>query len=99
MLGYDDAYDSIGCNGGVIYDNLRVISYLPFSITKVTVTGGNVELSFTDSGSGPYTVEASTNAGSGYGAVAATITGSGGNYLAKVPYSAGTPAKFYRIKR
>jgi hypothetical protein len=99
MLGYDDAYDSIGCNGGVIYDNLRVISYAPFKITQVAVTGGNVELSFSDSTSGPYTVEASTTVDGSYSPVAATITGSGGSYLAKVPYSPADPLKFFRIKR
>jgi hypothetical protein len=100
MLGYADAYDSIGCNGAVIYDNLRVIAYPPLLITHVEITSGNVEMAFTDGTAGPFVVEAATNATGSYGSVAATITSpSAGHFLAKVPYNPADPVKFFRIKR
>jgi len=99
FLGYDDAYDSIGCNGGVIYDNLRVVSIAPFKITRIEIVGGNVELAFSDGSTGPFTVEAATVVSGPYAPTPATITSpSAGNFLAKMPYSAATPVKFYRIK-
>ena len=51
MLGYDDAYDSIGTGGGglVIYDNVRVVG-LPdvgLRITNISLSGTNAVIDFT----------------------------------------------------
>jgi hypothetical protein len=100
FLGYADAYDSIGCNGGVIYDNVRVLVFPDFTITGVDIVAGNVEITFTADSAGPFTVEAATAVAGPYAPAAATITSAGaGQFLAKVPYHAGTPIRFFRIKR
>jgi len=50
MLGYDDAYDSIGSGGGgyAVFDNLRVVS-LPagIQITNIVKVGGSAQVDFT----------------------------------------------------
>jgi hypothetical protein len=57
MLGYDDAYDSIGDSLGVIYDNVRVVQLFPLTIvtqplaTVVTPVGTSTNLSVLVTGS------------------------------------------------
>lgn len=103
MLGYTDAYDSIGpAASGVIYDNIRVISLTAPTvlITQIKIVGGNVEIDFTgptsDAPSAYVLQEASVVTGA-YGDVSATITGSGGVY--KAVRAVSPTAKFFRIKR
>jgi hypothetical protein len=103
MLGYTDAYDSIGpAASGVVYDNVRVISLAAPTvlITQIKIVGSNVEIDFTGpSGDLPsaYVLQEASVVTGAYGDVSATITGSGGNYKAVRALSAG-PA-FFRIKR
>jgi hypothetical protein len=104
MLGTCDAYDSIGGpDGGVIYDNLRVVQLAASSrpvITEIRVIGNNVEITFTgeaaDAPSAFGLQEASTVNGA-YNDVPATITGSSGNF--KATRAITSQAGFYRIKR
>ena len=56
MLGYDDAYDSVGNSYGVIYDNARVVQLFPPTIvaqpaSAVTPTGGSTNFTVVVSGS------------------------------------------------
>lgn len=104
MLGYNDAYDSIGLTTSyVVIDNVRVVQ-LPASskpnITDIRINGSNVEISFTaetsDAASAFGLQEAGTVNGT-YGDVSATITGSGGSF--KAVRALGGAAQFYRIKR
>jgi hypothetical protein len=104
MLGHCDAYDSIGANdGGVIYDNVRVVQLpasTPPTITGIQIVGGNVEISFTaDASDTPaaFTLQAAGTVSGTYGDVTATITGSGGSFKA-VRAVSGTQ-QFYRLKR
>ncbi|MGC3959120.1 MAG: hypothetical protein QM813_14595 [Verrucomicrobiota bacterium] len=103
MLGYTDAYDSVGpAASGVIYDNVRVISLTAPTvvITQIKIVGGNVEIDFTgptsDAASAYVLQEASAVTGT-YGDVSATITGSGGVY--KAVRAVSPTAKYFRIKR
>lgn len=104
MLGYNDAYDSIGLTTSyVVIDNVRVVR-LPASsrpnITDIRLNGGNVEISFSAETSDALTAfglqEAGTVNGT-YEDVAASITGSGGSF--KAVRALGGSAQFYRIKR
>ncbi len=103
MLGYTDAYDSVGpAASGVIYDNLRVINLTAPTvvITGINVVGGNVVINFTGPASdlaSAYTLQEAPAATGPYGDVSATIIGSGGNYTAT--RALGGAAQFYRIKR
>src|SRR5208337_1253013 len=47
MLGYEDAFDSIGSDSAVYYSNLRVVRLGPPSISSVGTQGGNVLINFT----------------------------------------------------
>lgn len=103
MLGYTDAYDSIGpAASAVIYDNVRVISLTPPTvlITAIKIVGGNVEIDFTGPVSdlpAAYVLQEASVVTGLYGDVSATITGSGGSYKAVRALGAGS--KFFRIKR
>ena len=55
MLGYDDAWDSVGTSLGVIYDNVRVVQlFPPIIVTQphdaVTPTGGSTNMTVVASG-------------------------------------------------
>lgn len=103
MLGYTDAYDSIGpAASGVIYDNLRVISLAAptVTITAINIAGGNVVIDFTGPSSdaaSAYTLQEASTVNGSYNDVSATITGSGGSYTAT--RALGGSSQFYRIKR
>lgn len=50
MVGYNDAYDSIGSGGGgfVVFDNVRVISLgSGIQITNIAKVGNNAQIDFT----------------------------------------------------
>jgi len=56
MLGYDDAFDSIGDATGVLYDNVRVVQLFPPTIvtqptSAITPTGGSTNFTVVASGS------------------------------------------------
>ncbi|MEI6193373.1 MAG: hypothetical protein WCS42_03490 [Verrucomicrobiota bacterium] len=71
-------------------------------ITGIQVSGGNVLIDFTGSASdavGNFTVVSASSVTSDLASIAASITTSGpGVFRATVPFSASTPAAFYRIK-
>jgi hypothetical protein len=103
MLGYVDAYDSIGSAGGaVIYDNVRVISLASPVITNIVDNAGNIEITFVATSGdvpGQFVLQASSPSPSGtYADVSSTITSLGGGYFKSVK-AAGASPTFYRIRR
>lgn len=104
MLGFVDAYDSIGTDvaAAVVFDNVRVVDLTQptVTITGVKIVGGNVEIDFTgptsDAASAFVLQEAAVVNGT-YGDVGAAITGSNGNF--KAVRAVGGSQQFYRIKR
>jgi len=105
MLGHCDAYDSIGANdGGVIYDNVRVIRLPATSrpqITLLQLAHPNVEIYFTAETSdtpASFSLQAAAVVEGTYGDVSATITQeSPGNFKAVRPASGAQ--QYYRIRR
>ena len=103
MLGYVDAFDSIGPIGStVIYDNLRVVRLtepVPFRITNVQIVGSNVQIDFTsDLGSAAAfrLLGAPTVTGT-YADTSAVITAQGENSFRATIASSGQ-MQFYRIQ-
>jgi hypothetical protein len=108
MLGYDDAFDSIGSGEGmVIFDNVRVVdlggvAQGPIHISSITANGNNVQIDFT-AGNGEATsafklVSATTVTGPYVDDNTATITSLGGsNY--RVTTTATDAMRFYQIRR
>ena len=103
MLGYCDAYDSIGSNGGsVIYANARVISLDPF-ITQITNDLSNITIHFSSSSGdvvGQFTLQSASQVEGPYNDVSSTIT----SLVPAVPSFSATRAlsgaqQFYRIKK
>jgi hypothetical protein len=103
MLGYTDAYDSIGSGeAGVIYDNVRVIDLNRPIITSIQKAGTNVVIGFTwalDDPTGAFRLQKAP-------AVAGTYTDDGTATITKLSpgvYEASTPFTgtnvFFRIKR
>ncbi|OQB94411.1 MAG: hypothetical protein BWX84_00193 [Verrucomicrobia bacterium ADurb.Bin118] len=105
MLGYTDAYDSIGSPfAGVVFDNVRVVQFPATSrpaITGIVVTGGNVEITFTGETSdaaGAFGLQAAGTVTGAYGDVTATITVVSPGVFKAVRAVAGSE-QYYRIKR
>jgi hypothetical protein len=102
MLGYTDAYDSIGATGGsVIYANARVISLAQPRITKVVLNGSNAEITFAaNAGDVPtqFTLQSASPVNSTYTDGTSTITSLGGGIFKAVKSIAGNQ-QFYRIRR
>jgi len=101
MVGYDDAYDSIGLTTSyVVIDNVRVVSLSGLRITSIVNLGANVQLDFTfglNDVPSSFAVQSSSAVSSGYADTAATIVQlSPGTYRATV--AKGTAPKFYRIR-
>ena len=93
MLGYDDAFDSVGSGGGgfAVFDNLRVVR-LPdgIQITNIVKIGDNAQIDFTWFESDPasaFMLQTAANVAGPYAddANATTI------------YSINAPAASYRI--
>ncbi|MCW5554595.1 MAG: hypothetical protein KIS67_20845 [Verrucomicrobiae bacterium] len=104
MLGFVDAYDSIGTDvaAAVIFDNVRVVDLTQptVTITAVKVVGGNVEIDFTGPASAAaseFVLQEAATVNGTYGDVSATVTGSNGNF--KAVRAVGGSQQFYRIKR
>ncbi len=104
MLGFVDAYDSIGTDvaAAVIFDNVRVVDLTQptITITVVKVVGGNVEIDFTGPASAAasaFVLQEASAVNGNYGDVSATVTGSNGNF--KAVRAVGGSQQFYRIKR
>lgn len=105
MLGYTDAYDSIGSAfAGVVFDNVRVVQFPATSqpdITEIKVVGANVEISFTaETSDAPsaFGLQAAGTVNGTYGDVTASITQESPGNFKVVRATAGTE-QFYRIKR
>ncbi len=103
MLGYTDAYDSVGSGeGAVIYANARVISLAGPTITGIVVNGGNVEITFTaNTGDvvGQFNLQQSSPlVTGGYADTTSTISSLGGGVFKAVK---AVPAAntFYRISK
>lgn len=103
MLGYTDAYDSIGSGeGGVIYDNVRVIDLKRPIITSFQLIGTNVVVNFAwtlDDPTSAFRLQKATAVGGPYADDgSAVITRlSPGVYQASTPFTGGNV--FFRIKR
>lgn len=103
MLGYDDAYDSIGPVGAtVIYDNVRVVRLVvpvSFRVTSIQVIGSNVQIDFTSDlgAAGVFKLQSAPVVTGPYNDTAAVITPQGGNsFRATIPTSG--QMQYYRIK-
>jgi hypothetical protein len=103
MLGYEDAYDSIGpVSAGVIYDNVRVVALVSteVKVSQIQKVGSNIQIDFTADGATAtdFTLESSADVAGTYTNAGATIISTGGNnYRATVAVSGDT--QFYRIHR
>jgi hypothetical protein len=110
MIGYNDAYNSVGTGGGgfVIYDNIRVIDLggtttpPDVHISTITRAGDNVQIDFTAGPGEPITafklVSATTVTGPYADDNTAAITSLGGsNY--RITTSATDAMRFYQIRR
>jgi hypothetical protein len=104
MLGYEDAFDSVGpVQDYVVYDNVRVISLAAPVITVIQRVGGNVQIDFT-AGSGDvpgqFVLQSASGVTGPYSDVSSTITALGGGTFRSVkavnPLDA---AAFYRVRR
>jgi hypothetical protein len=100
MLGYEDAFDSIGpIQDYVIYDNVRVVSINGLKITGITDLGANVQVDFTfglsDTPSS-FTAQGAAVVSGPYADTAGTIVQlTPGVYRANIPKTGA--AQFYRI--
>lgn len=105
MIGYDDAYDSVGSDGAVIFDNLKVVDLGRPNITSIAVVGTNAVMKFTwtlDEATSVFAVQRANVVSGPYADVAgATITKlSPGVYQATAGRNPATgSANFYRIRR
>ncbi len=102
MIGYDDAYDSIGLSSSyVIIDNLRVVRINGLKITAIKDLGANVQLDFTfglNGAPGSFQVQSASVVSGPYGNSGATIAQlTPGAFRATVPKSGA--AQFYRVRR
>jgi hypothetical protein len=105
MIGYDDAFDSIGLSSSyVIFDNVRVVRLSGLSINPGSFqsVGANVQFDFTlDLNDTPasFQVQSASAVGGPYAAVAATIVQlSPGTYRATVAKSANVQSQYYRVR-
>jgi hypothetical protein len=101
MLGYDDAYDSVGNSKGVIYDNVRVIQFYPL-VAAARVAGSNIQIDFTyvdlDSVPASFTLQSAANVTGPYSDVASSITQLGpGSFRAEKAPSGSK--QFYRVRK
>ncbi|HEX5218524.1 MAG TPA: Calx-beta domain-containing protein [Verrucomicrobiae bacterium] len=104
MLGYEDAFDSMGTiQNYVIYDNLRVISLASPVITSIQRVGGNAVVQFTANAAdqaGQFVVQAASSVAGPYEDLGATITSpSAGTFSSSIAINPGDGAKFYRVRR
>ncbi len=104
MLGYDDAYDSIGAADGsasVIYDNVRVVSLEGPHITGIVRNGANIEINFTANASdvvGQFVLQSASAVNGTYADTTSAITSPSAGVF-KAVKAAGAGTTFYRIRR
>jgi hypothetical protein len=102
MLGYDDAYDSIGPAGAsVIYDNVRVVQLAPLQITGIATAGTNALINFTFSTENDppsaFKLQSATAVTGPYADATATITEVSPAVYQATAGMAG-PKRFYRVR-
>lgn len=102
MLGYDDAYDSLGSyEASVIYANARVISLAAPALSRLRVSDGNAQIDFSaNSGdvAGQFILQSAAAVTGPYADVVASISAlGGGNFRATKAVSGN--AEFYRVRR
>jgi hypothetical protein len=103
MLGYCDAYDSVGSSGGsVIYANARLVSLQIPVIKNIVDNAGSLEITFeANAGDVPaqFVLQQSAPLATGpYADTSSTITSLGGGYF-KAVKAVGASPTFYRIRR
>ena len=103
MLGYNDAYDSIGAaDSSVIYANARVVSLAVPVVTKIGQNGSNLEITFTaNAGDVPsqFVLQQSSPLATGaYADTTSVITSLGGGAFKAVKAIGASPT-FYRVRR
>jgi hypothetical protein len=103
MIGYLDAFDSIGDNNTyTIIDNVRVVQLSPLSISSVKVVGTNAVIDFSfplNESPGAFNVQTTASLTTPFTNVAATILMvSPTHFEATVPVVAGG-SQFFRIQR
>jgi hypothetical protein len=104
MLGYEDAFDSLGLAANyVIYDNVRVISLAGPVVTAINRVGGNVQIDFTAGAAdvpAQFALQSASLVVGPYADTSASITSLGaGNFRATKPFDPNAPAVFYRVRR
>jgi hypothetical protein len=102
MLGYEDAFDSIGpIQSYVIYDNVRVVALASQPvITSITKVGSNTQIDFTAAGgtASQFHLLTASAVGGPYTDTGASITSLGGGaFRTTQPFNALSTAVFYRI--
>jgi len=107
MIGYNDAYDSIGTGGGglVIYDNMRVVS-LPAGpqITGIHLAGNNVVIDFSWGINEPasnFKLQTATTVAGPYTddtstSTTYTVVSPGSSFRVTTPQNGAT--RFYRLR-
>ena len=101
MLGYDDAFDSIGlASSYVIFDNVRVVRLNGLKTVSVQDLGANIQLDFSfdlnDTPASFLVQSASVLTGPYADTTAPIVQLTPGSYRATVPKSPGS--RFYRIR-
>jgi len=101
MIGYDDAYDSIGlASSYAVIDNVRVVRLQGLKVTSVTDLGANIQIDFTldlNDTADMFKVQSASVVTGPYADVAATVVQlTPGTYRATVAKSGGQ--KTYRIR-
>jgi hypothetical protein len=103
MLGYEDAFDSVGdIHTYVVYDNIRVISLAGPVVVAINKVGANVNIDFT-AGNGDvpaqFVLQSASAVTGPYSDISSTITSLGGtSFRASTPLPVSPPA-FYRVRR
>ena len=99
MIGYNDAYDSIGpSTAAVVYDNVRVVRLTSFRITSVESVENDIQIDFTyePGNAGSLKVKSAGEVDDEFVDTAATITEtSPGVYRATLPKNGSM--RFYRV--
>ncbi|HKS36523.1 MAG TPA: hypothetical protein VJW76_04995, partial [Verrucomicrobiae bacterium] len=106
MLGYCDAYDSVGNSGAAIFDNVRVVNLSTTvvrpNVASIQIADGTVQIDFSGGTSDTptaFTLLGSANVASGY----STETGASVTQLSPGSFRVTAPVngaiRFYRIQR
>src|SRR5204863_3526262 len=101
MIGYEDAFDSVGpVQNYVVYDNVRVISLAVPVVTGIAKVGANVQITFTaNAGDVPaqFVLQAASSVTGPYADVSSAITLVGpGSFKATKAFDPLSNAVFYR---